>query len=95
VTESQPPVILSQDIPSVLGAFDAKNRLSALLQATSRGKSFVITNHGKPVGRLVPPEEKPLSDRRAAITRLMAFGDRRPLEAGEGGIAALRAEGRR
>ena len=76
-----------------IGAFEAQNNLSGLLQDTARGESFVITNHGKPVGRLVPPKETLSIDRKAIIQRLMAFGDKRPLNAGEGGLHALRKTG--
>ena len=40
----------------VIGAFDAKTRLSELLRETERGKSFVLTRRGKAVARLVPVE---------------------------------------
>lgn len=39
-----------------IGAFDAKTRLSELLERTSRGESFQITKHGRAVGKLVPPD---------------------------------------
>lgn len=38
-----------------VGAFEAKNKLSALLDEVERGEEVVITRHGKPVARLVPP----------------------------------------
>ena len=37
-----------------IGAFEAKNRLSALLEQVERGEEVVITRRGKPVARLVP-----------------------------------------
>lgn len=37
-----------------IGAFDAKTRLSELLERAGRGESFVITKHGNPVARLGP-----------------------------------------
>ncbi|HEV2207100.1 MAG TPA: type II toxin-antitoxin system prevent-host-death family antitoxin [Candidatus Acidoferrales bacterium] len=37
-----------------VGAFEAKNMLSALLDRVERGEEIVITRHGKPVARLVP-----------------------------------------
>lgn len=37
-----------------IGAFEAKNILSALLDRVERGEEIVITRHGKPVARLVP-----------------------------------------
>jgi prevent-host-death family protein len=38
-----------------VGAFEAKNRLGPLLDLVERGEEVVITRHGKPVARLVPP----------------------------------------
>jgi prevent-host-death family protein len=36
-----------------VGAFEAKTRLSALLDRVAAGEEVVITKHGKPVARLV------------------------------------------
>ena len=36
-----------------VGSFEAKNKLSALLDAVERGDEVVITRRGKPVARLV------------------------------------------
>jgi prevent-host-death family protein len=47
-----------------VGAFEAKNRLGALLDAVERGEEITITRRGKPVARLVPPS--PTFNRRAA-----------------------------
>jgi prevent-host-death family protein len=38
-----------------VGAFEAKNTLSALLDLAESGEEVVITRHGKEVARLVPP----------------------------------------
>lgn len=37
-----------------IGAFEAKNKLSALLDRVERGEVIVITRHGKPIAKLVP-----------------------------------------
>ena len=37
-----------------IGAFDAKNRLGALLDRVELGEEIVITRHGKPIARLAP-----------------------------------------
>lgn len=37
-----------------IGAFEAKNTLSALLDRVERGEEIVISRRGKPVARLVP-----------------------------------------
>jgi prevent-host-death family protein len=39
---------------STYGAFDAKNRLSELLERVERGEEVIIARRGKPVARLVP-----------------------------------------
>ena len=40
-----------------VSAADANRNFSRLLQGVRRGKSYVLTSHGKPVARLVPFEE--------------------------------------
>jgi prevent-host-death family protein len=53
---------------SEVGAFEAKNKLSALLDRVERGEEIVITRHGKPIARLAPCA--PAVDRRAAEAAL-------------------------
>ena len=43
------------DTMKEIGAFEAKNTLSALLDLVEAGEEVIITRHGKPVARLVPP----------------------------------------
>jgi prevent-host-death family protein len=38
-----------------VGTFEAKNRLSELLDLVERGEEVTITRYGKEVARLVPP----------------------------------------
>ena len=38
----------------VIGSFEAKNKLSALLDRVEQGEEITITRHGRPVARLVP-----------------------------------------
>lgn len=47
-----------------IGAFQAKNKLGALLDLVEKGEEVTITRHGKPVARLVAPVER--VDRAAA-----------------------------
>jgi prevent-host-death family protein len=44
--------------------YDAKNRLSALLDRVEKGEEITITRRGKPVAKLVPA--KPAFDREKA-----------------------------
>jgi prevent-host-death family protein len=39
----------------VVGTFEAKNKLSELLDLVEHGEEVTITRHGKEVARLVPP----------------------------------------
>jgi prevent-host-death family protein len=41
----------------VVSAADAKRKLSQLLQKVRRGRSYVVTSHGKPVARISPVDE--------------------------------------
>ena len=57
-----------------VGVFEAKTKLSALIDEVEKGGEIVITRHGKPVARLVreraelTPEQ--IARRKAAIARL-------------------------
>jgi prevent-host-death family protein len=54
-----------------VGAFEAKNKLSALLDLAEKGEEIVITRHGKEVARLVPPNGRRNKEQaRAAMVRL-------------------------
>lgn len=48
-----------------IGAFEAKNRLSALLERVEHGEEILITRRGRPVAKLVPA--RPMPDRADAI----------------------------
>ena len=41
-----------------IGAFDAKTRLSELLDRVDKGAVYVITKRGRPVAELRPPARK-------------------------------------
>ena len=56
-----------------VGAFEAKNTLSALLDLAEGGEEIVITRHGREVARLVPPRHRySQEEARAAMRRLRA-----------------------
>ena len=38
----------------VINVYDAKTRLSELLERTSRGEEFVLARAGRPMARLIP-----------------------------------------
>ncbi len=41
---------------TTFGIFEAKNRLSELVERASRGEEIVITRRGEQVARLMPPQ---------------------------------------
>ena len=43
--------------PARKGAEEARNQLPDLLEAAEKGRSTIITKHGRPVAALVPLEE--------------------------------------
>ena len=47
-----------------IGLFDAKNKLSELVDRAERGEETIITRRGKPVAKLVPVQ--PVHDREKA-----------------------------
>ena len=74
-----------------IGAFAAKNTLGSLLDEVERGEEIVITRHGRPVARLVPPSTPAsLSHAVAAMERIRA----RAVQLGRGDLTwqALKAD---
>ena len=77
-----------------IGCFDAKTHLSRLLDRVSRGESFTITRHGKPVARLVPlNSQKTQADPQEVLARLRKL--RREVKVRPGEIREWIEEGRR
>lgn len=77
-----------------IGAFEAKTRLSELLERASRGETIVITKHGHPVARLVPSEPEDAERVAKAVERLRGFrGVLRGVTVEE--LVAARREGQR
>jgi prevent-host-death family protein len=56
-----------------VGTFEAKNRLSALLDMVTSGEEITITRNGKPVARLVPVESRDRESVRNAAEGLKAI----------------------
>jgi len=46
-----------------VGTFEAKNKLSALIERAEHGEEIVITRRGQPVAKLVPFREIPDRER--------------------------------
>jgi prevent-host-death family protein len=81
-----------------VGAYDAKTRLSELLDRVERGEQIVITRHGKPIARLVPEGGHNVADALAAVdelTRQRKELAARGVRVTQAEIRAMRDEGRR
>ena len=68
---------------TTIGIFEAKNRLSELVERAARGEEIIITRRGEQVARLMPPRAPdPLGQAHALATRIrrsrmdQASGDR-------------------
>ena len=76
-----------------VGAYEAKTKLSALLDLVSAGETVRITRHGVAVALLMPVhDESPLTPKQAAerIRKL-----RKGKRLGDLSVETLKAEGRR
>lgn len=79
-----------------VGAFEAKNKLSELLDLAEGGEEVVITRHGKEVARLVPPRGTVnREEARAAMQRLRERAKKENLGITLEEAMAWRDEGRR
>ena len=62
-----------------VSASDANRNFSRLLEGVRRGKSYVVTSHGRPVAKLVPAEESARTND-AAWETLMARLEKQPVQ---------------
>ena len=58
--------------PKHVGVRELKDKLSSYLDAVKQGQEIIVTDHGKPVARLVP-----LGDTDDRLAELIAKGDAR------------------
>lgn len=76
-----------------IGAFEAKNRFSDLIDRVGRGAEITITKHNKPVAKIVPVADALRENRRRAAAELRALRGRYRLEGVS--VRELIDEGRR
>lgn len=77
-----------------VGTYEAKTRLSELLEKVEGGETVVITRHGRPVARLVPDEAARRARIRKAIDEMLAIRATLPKVSIEE-IIEMKNEGRR
>jgi prevent-host-death family protein len=56
-----------------IGIYEAKSRLSELVERAESGREVVITRRGKPVAKLVPAQVGQGVDRKAIMDEIRAF----------------------
>jgi prevent-host-death family protein len=76
-----------------IGIYDARSRLSELIERVQSGEEVVLTRHGEPVARVVPEKRRGKRSRAAAVTRIRALA--RKLDIRDVDIRKLIEEGRR
>lgn len=58
-----------------VGTFEAKTHLTRLLERVARGERIVITNRGRPVAMLVPPDAAEPHDAARVGREMLAYRD--------------------
>jgi antitoxin (DNA-binding transcriptional repressor) of toxin-antitoxin stability system len=65
--------LIGERMTTMIGAFEAKTKLSELLRRVEQGERFTVTVRGKVVAELGPPEPARDAVREAAFRRLRSF----------------------
>jgi prevent-host-death family protein len=76
-----------------IGIYDARAKLSELIDRVQSGEEVVLTRHGEPVARLVPEKARRKRSRAAAVVRIRALARR--LNIRDVDVRNLIEEGRR
>ncbi|HVC52540.1 MAG TPA: type II toxin-antitoxin system prevent-host-death family antitoxin [Stellaceae bacterium] len=58
-----------------IGVYEAKTRLTSLLDRVERGEHFTITRHGRVIARLIPAKRGGSDRRGEAIEKLKKFAE--------------------
>ncbi len=76
-----------------IGIYDARAKLSELIERVQSGEEVVLTRHGEPVARLVPEKRHRKGSGTAAVARIRALA--RKLNIRDVDVRKLIEEGRR
>lgn len=76
-----------------ISAADANRKFSALLRSVRRGRSVLVTSHGKPVARIVPATEADRTQVTARSTLLTRLRRERVVDVGRWNRDDLYGEG--
>jgi prevent-host-death family protein len=81
---------------TTISFYEARTRLSELLDQAAKGKKILITRRGKPAALLLPPPKEAKKDVRQVVKEMLAWRDREgPTLGGQVTIKELIEEGRR
>lgn len=81
---------------TTIGFYEARTRLSQLLDDVARGKQILITRRGKPAAVIGPPPRERRRNASSVVREMLAFRDREgPALGGKTSIRELIEEGRR
>ena len=61
---------------TTMGFYEARTRLSELLDHVAKGKRILITRRGKPAALLTPPPKTERRDVRETVREMLALRDR-------------------
>ena len=61
---------------TTMGFYEARTRLSELLDHVTKGKKVLITRHGKPAALIGPPPKQDRRDVHQVVQEMLAFRDR-------------------
>jgi prevent-host-death family protein len=78
-----------------VGTFEAKTHLTRLLERVARGERIVITNRGRPVAVLVPPETAAGRDSAEIGREMLEYRDRVKRKLGARSFREMAHEGHR
>jgi prevent-host-death family protein len=78
-----------------VGTFEAKTHLTQLLERVARGERIMITNRGKPVAMLVPPEVDRERDTARIGREMLEYRDRVQRALGGASFRDIAHEGHR
>lgn len=79
---------------TIIAFYEARTRLSELLDQVGQGQKILITRHGKPAALLMPPEPE-RKDARQLIADFKAYSKRQARTLGGISARELIEEGRR
>jgi prevent-host-death family protein len=80
---------------TTISFYEARTRLSELLDQVAKGKKILVTRRGKPAALLLPPPKEAKKDVRQVVKEMLEYQDRQKRTLGGISVRELIEEGRR